>query len=425
MPFVSNLGEAFRQIVQAHSARPAFLHHGATGETYAELDRLSNQLAHVLVDLGLRRNDVVAIFHDKSTAAFALMLACLKSGLIYTNVDPDSPAERLRKILGACKPRAIVNAFPVPPRSCPQAGSIPVVHLHQPETAAKLARYDFAESPDVGTVTGADPAYIMFTSGSTGIPKGAVMSHANVLSFVAWARDRFALGPQDIFSNVNPMFFDNSVFDFYAAILSGGALVPINLGPSFEPRTLVRLINEARCTIWFSVPSLLIYLLATRALDARDFSSLRKIIFGGEGFPKPKLKQLYNLLGHGVDLENVYGPTECTCVCSAHTIVPGDFTDTQALAPLGFLAPNFAYEILSTTDDPDVGELFLRGPNVLRRSSKECRSLHPESHSLSLFRHRLSHWRSRASRSHWPPPLLRSHRFSNQAYGLPNRVGGG
>jgi non-ribosomal peptide synthetase component F len=140
MPFVSNLGDAFRQIVQAHSGRPAFLHDGAVGETYVELDRLSNQLAHLLVDLGLRRNDVVAIFHDKSTAAFALMLACLKSGLIYTNVDPDSPAERFRKILGACKPRVIVNAFPAPPRSCPQAGSIPVIHLRQPEIAAKLAR---------------------------------------------------------------------------------------------------------------------------------------------------------------------------------------------------------------------------------------------------------------------------------------------
>jgi D-alanine--poly(phosphoribitol) ligase subunit 1 len=160
------------------------------------------------------------------------------------------------------------------------------------------------------------------------------------------------------------MFFDNSVFDFYAAMLSGAALVPIYLEPSFEPRTLVRLINGARCTIWFSVPSLLIYLLATRALAATDFPSLRKIIFGGEGFPKPKLKQLYDLFGSRVDLENVYGPTECTCICSAHMIAPGDFGDMQALAPLGLLAPNFGYEILPTTGDSNVGELFLRGPNV-------------------------------------------------------------
>lgn len=363
MPFVSNLGEAFRQIVQAYPARPALLPPGARGETYTELDRLSNQLAHLLIGLGLRRNDVVVIFHDKSTLAFAVMLACLKSGLIYTNVDPDSPAERFRKIVGACKPKVIVNTFPAPPRTCPQAG-FHVVHLRHPETMAKLAECDFAESPKLRVVTGSDPAYIMFTSGSTGIPKGAVMSHANVLSFIAWARDRFELAPQDILSNVNPMFFDNSVFDFYGALFSGASLVPISWGQALEPRALVRLINEARCTIWFSVPSLLVYLLTTRALDERDFPSVRKIIFGGEGFPKPKLKQLYDLFGHRADLENVYGPTECTCICSAHTVVPSDISDHQALAPLGFLAPNFDYEILATAEDPNAGELFLRGPNV-------------------------------------------------------------
>jgi D-alanine--poly(phosphoribitol) ligase subunit 1 len=204
----------------------------------------------------------------------------------------------------------------------------------------------------------------MFTSGSTGTPKGAVMSHGNLLNFIGWARDRFQLIPEDILSNANPIYFDNSVFDFYAAIFSGASIVPISSPQARDPRQLVGIINRTHCTIWFSVPSLLVYLLTTRALSADDFPSMRKIIFGGEGFPKAKLKRLHDLFGGRADLENVYGPTECTCICSAHTIVPSDFEEMHALAPLGFLAPNFDYEILPTDESSEVGELFLRGPNV-------------------------------------------------------------
>lgn len=359
-----NLGLAFWEIAGAYAERPALRQPAGKIETYAELDQLSNRIAHLLVKRGLRRSDVVAIFHDKSSAAFATMLACLKTGLIYTNLDPASPLERVRKILQSCEPKMIVNGFLELPRASSHEQRIPVIHLRQPDVEAELCQLDPDRFPDLGHVTGADPAYIMFTSGSTGMPKGAVMSHANLLSFIAWAQGRFQLSPEDILSNVNPMYFDNSVFDFYAAIFSGASMAPISAPQVLEPRLLVQLINKLRCTIWFSVPSLLVYLLTTRAFQAGDFSSLRKIIFGGEGFPKAKLKQLFDLFGSRADLENVYGPTECTCICSAHTLVPADFADGQALAPLGFLASNFDYEILPQTGDRNAGELFLRGPSV-------------------------------------------------------------
>ena len=365
MAFTWNLGLKFREIVLTYADRCALRPPDGQPVSYAQLDGLSNRIAHLLLELGLRRGDVVAIFHDKSPEAFATMLASLKIGLIYTNLDPDSPWERLRRILETCAPAMIVNGFAEPPHAaCLQEQSVSVLHLRQPEIVAKLHHGNPAASPDSGGITGADPAYIMFTSGSTGTPKGAVMSHGNLLNFIGWAQDRFQLTPEDILSNANPIYFDNSVFDFYAAIFSGASLVPIFSQQARDPRQLVGLINSAHCTIWFSVPSLLVYLLTTRALSANDFPSIRKIIFGGEGFPKAKLKRLYDLFGERADLENVYGPTECTCICSAHTIVPADFADTHALATLGLLAPNFGYEILTTDESSDVGELFLRGPNV-------------------------------------------------------------
>jgi D-alanine--poly(phosphoribitol) ligase subunit 1 len=365
MAHISNLGLKFREILGSHAARPALCQAGGEITSYAQLDQLSNRMARLLIERGLRRGDVVCIFHDKSPAGFATMLACLKTGLIYTNLDPDSPWERLRKIIQTCEPRAIINGFLEAPHAAElEKQPAIVIHLHQAATVAELQQHDSAEYPGVGDITGTHPAYIMFTSGSTGIPKGAVMSHANVLNFVAWSQDRFQLTPEDILSNVNPMYFDNSVFDFYTAIFCGASMVPIASQQVREPGQLVGIINRTRCTVWFSVPSLLVFLLTTRALSSSDFPSVRKIIFGGEGFPKAKLKQLYDLFGGRADLENVYGPTECTCICSAHTIGPSDFADMKALATLGFLAPNFGYEILGTNEASDVGELFLRGPGV-------------------------------------------------------------
>jgi D-alanine--poly(phosphoribitol) ligase subunit 1 len=365
MSYLWNLGLKFREIAGVHAARVALRQPDGETTSYAQLDQLANRIARLFFERGLRRGDVVAMFHDKSPAAFASMLACLKIGLIYTVLDPDSPWKRLGKILQTCEPKAIINGFREPPHATgflKQRAT--VIHLRQSETTAELQNCDPAEVPDLGSVIGADPAYIMFTSGSTGTPKGAVMSHANLLNFIAWAQERFQIIPEDVFSNANPIYFDNSVFDFYASIFSGASMVPVPSEQAREPRHLVGIINITRCTVWFSVPSLLVYLLTTRALGASDFPSVRKIIFGGEGFPKPKLKQLYDLFGGRADLENVYGPTECTCICSAHTIVPSDFADMKALATLGFLARNFDYEILGQASGQDVGELFLRGPNV-------------------------------------------------------------
>jgi D-alanine--poly(phosphoribitol) ligase subunit 1 len=365
MAHISNLGLKFREIAGAHAERPALRQTEGEITSYAQLDELSNRMASLFLERGLRRGDVVGIFHDKSPGAFATMLACLKLGLIYTNLDPDSPWERLRKIVQACEPKAIINGFLETPHAAHLQGQRAIViRLRQSATVTELQQHDSAELPRLGDVTGADPAYIMFTSGSTGTPKGAVISHANVLNFVSWTRDRFELGPKDIVSNANPMYFDNSVFDFYAAIFSGASLVPISSEQVRDPRELVEIVNNSGCTVWFSVPSLLVYLLTTRALHASDFPSVRKIIFGGEGFPKRKLRQLYELFGQRAELENVYGPTECTCICSAHTIRPLDFADMKALATLGFLAPNFDYEILPQAPGQEAGELFLRGPNV-------------------------------------------------------------
>jgi D-alanine--poly(phosphoribitol) ligase subunit 1 len=171
--------------------------------------------------------------------------------------------------------------------------------------------------------------------------------------------------PDDIFTNANPIYFDNSVFDFYTSLYHGATLVPLSHELVKNAKQLVKAINDSKCTIWFSVPSLLVYLLTTKALTKNDFKNIKRISFGGAGFPKNKLKQLFDMFGDRITLFNVYGPTECTCICSSYIISVKDFENMNELAPLGFMAPNFGYEILPL--DPankNFGELTLIGPCV-------------------------------------------------------------
>lgn len=363
MAFVSNLGIAFREVVARFPERIALFYPETNQKVnYADLGRMVDQMTNILWTFGLRHGQVAAFFHDKNLKAFATMLACLRLGVVYTNMDPDSPWERIRKIFENCSPNVIINAFEKLPfeDELSQAKKIPVLHLY----SINCMNSEEVLPPEE-LVQGGSPAYIMFTSGSTGMPKGAVMSHANLLWFIQWSRERFGITPNDVLTNVNPIYFDNSVFDFYTAIFSGATLVPLTTAQVKNAQRLVSLVEKGQCTVWFSVPSLLIYLLTIRAIKKNNFINIRKFIFGGEGFPKPKLKMLFDLYGNRAELENVYGPTECTCICSAKTITSNDFDDMQNLASLGPLAQNFGFEILSLDEDkPNIGELFIRGPQV-------------------------------------------------------------
>ena len=368
LPYNYNLGLRFYDIAARFGDKTAFRYPDNTSYTYGEVDRLSNQIARYLLQQGVRRGDSVAILNDKSIQAYSLMLACLKTGIIYTNLDTTSPLPRLVKIITTASPAMIFHDA-VEDALIAEVGaafSNTTVQFLQSETFSTIvAAMGDGALPETAQVHGGEPAYIMFTSGSTGFPKGAVMSHNNVLNFIKWGQTTFDVTPEDTFTNVNPIYFDNSVFDIYTSLFSGATLVPLKSEYLKNARALVQAINESGCTIWFSVPSLLVYLLTTKSLSKTDFPAIRRISFGGEGFPKNKLKQLYDLFGDRITLFNVYGPTECTCICSSYIITQDDFGNMSELAPLGFMAPNFGYEILALDDkDASLGELALTGPCV-------------------------------------------------------------
>jgi D-alanine--poly(phosphoribitol) ligase subunit 1 len=358
-----NLGLLFNKISSDRQEAPAICYSGSMQVSYNELNLLSNRIANYLREQKIAKYDVIGIFNTKKTESFALMLACLKSGVIYVNLDVSSPYERIKKIIAQCKPRFLFTDD-TPFFQSADKFEIPVININSPEIMNHILSLDSSNPESTNLVCADNPAYIMFTSGSTGFPKGAVMTHQNLLNFINWARQEYKITTEDILTNVNPMYFDNSVFDFYASLFNGAVLVPFDSETVKKPDLIIKKVNEVKATIWFSVPSMLVFLLTTKSLTENSFQHIRVITFGGEGFPKTKLKQLFYLYHQKARIINVYGPTECTCICSAYDISENDFLDMNRLAPLGYLAPNFNYLILDKDHETGVGELALSGPQV-------------------------------------------------------------
>jgi D-alanine--poly(phosphoribitol) ligase subunit 1 len=360
------LGHKLQRIVSAAPDALALRYPDGRSLSHTELYRLVCRMATGLLARGVKARQVVALVNRKSPEGLATMLACNKLGVLYTNIDPESPPERAQRILERCKPVLILVDDSSSAPYGPTLGEFHGIAFTMSETIAAQADDDaLARHDHEAAITGTDGAYIMFTSGSTGFPKGAVMTQENVLRFVEWGARELRVGPGDVLTNVNPIYFDNSVFDLYVSLYNGAALCPFTPEQVKDARGLVRMVDAAQCTFWFSVPSMLVYLLTMRALERGSFKHMRAIMFGGEGFAKARLKELHGLLGDRVELRNAYGPTECTCICSAYPITASDFTDMENLAPLGHLSPGF-YPVIDALDpaQPDFGELLLGGSHV-------------------------------------------------------------
>lgn len=361
----NNLNDLWSNNLNIHSENLAISTPNCTW-TYHELDSQSNRVARILQSHGVQHSDVVAIFHSKELISYAAMLACLKLGAIYANIDPSSPPDRLKKIVDKCKPKLLVSDCALPESISKLLDDCNFAFFNLNSQNLQSASQKPIESSV--PLTWHTPAYIMFTSGSTGVPKGAVITHGGLLSLIAWSVAHFNFSASDRFVQASPMYFDNSVFDFYSALFSGACLIPVREDLIKSPAALIDYLSLQTCTVWFSVPSLWVYLLSMKALSRECLQHLRLICFGGEGFPKNQLKKLFQIFGNRSRFVNVYGPTECTCICSAYDVTESDFEDMGTLAPLGTINQNFGYLIVDESGERvppgEQGELCLSGPNV-------------------------------------------------------------
>lgn len=281
-----------------------------TGEhSYAKLDARANQLGHALLDLKVKPGERVGILLPKGLDSLAAMQAILRIGAIYVPLDPLSPASRTGAVITNCSMSAVVTD-----RASAEVG----VRTLDPAAMDLLPGIQSVKAiPDPGGKAD-DPAYILYTSGSTGAPKGVCLSHRNALAFVEWAAAEVELTSKDRVSGHSAFHFDLSVFDIYATYLAGAQLIIVPETIAFLPAALVDLLCDHDVSVWYSVPSVLVLMAEQGGLLDRTPRALRTMIFAGEEFPTKALARLRQALPL-VRMLNWYGPTE-TNVCTAFDV---------------------------------------------------------------------------------------------------------
>ncbi len=345
--------------------------------SYGGLEADTNRWARLMREFGCGDGDRVCVLAGKTPRTVAALLAVLKAGGVYVPVDSASPAARVARIFGSAQPSLVLvdeSAVPLVDGLI-DAGALsrlaaPIGSVEGPLTGDRFTtQFCWSDAaarsaePLPNRCRAEDLAHLLFTSGSTGAPKGVMITHGNVLAFVEWAVRYFGTSPADRISGHPPLHFDLSTFDIFATLAAGAELhlVPGNL--SVNPRALAAMIRDRELTQWFSVPSVLTYLAKFDVIAQDDFPALQRLLWCGEVLPTPVLAHWMRRLPH-VRFTNLYGPTEATIASSYYT-VPGCPDDETVSVPIGTPCAGEDLLVLDEELQPalpgEIGDLYISG----------------------------------------------------------------
>ncbi|MDB5173067.1 MAG: amino acid adenylation [Phycisphaerales bacterium] len=344
--------------------------------TYGQLETATNQLAHLLRERGLQKGDRVGVLMPKSPAAIVSFIGVLKADCVYVPIDPSAPPARIARIIRSCDNQWVLARNGTESTldrlmEDPPPGGLRVGWMSESKPASSNFEPTFL-SDDLNNYPGEPPnsrldsedaAHILFTSGSTGMPKGVVITHSNVLHFVDWAVRYFRIGPNDRNSGHSPLHFDLSTFDIYGTLAAGAQLHLVPPELNILAAKLAEFIRSSELTQWFSAPSALNLMAKFDTVRQDDFPTLKRLLWCGEVFPTPVLAHWMRRLPH-VTFTNLYGPTEAT-IASSFYAIPECPVDDKAQIPIGKACEGEALLVLDDDLRPvppeHTGWLYIQG----------------------------------------------------------------
>lgn len=331
-------------------------------------------MAGKLIELGVKRGDRVGIFLEPSLETAISVYGIMSAGAVFVPLDPNAPPARIAFVINDCGIRFLISGkkqisslIKVAEENISLEG---IIGINEPLQVKTISWEDVARISPSQTVSVRmmedDLAYIMYTSGTTGTPKGIMHSHRSGLAYAKLSMDVYDVGPTDILGNHSPLHFDISTMGYFTMPLAGGTTVIVPESHKLFPVSLSQMMEKERITIWYSVPLALIHLLQRGVLETRKMDALRWVLFGGEPIPSKHLRSLMELWNKA-RFSNVYGPAEVNQCTYFHL---AQLPNEDQSIPLGLVWNNTEVLIVDENEvevsDGELGELLVRSATMMK-----------------------------------------------------------